>query len=157
MKLFQLCALVAMCAPVLIGQPGTGSVTGQVFDASNGQAIRGVAIEVNGQSSPDMVTDTVGRFTLQLSPGTYKLRFTAPRHAEATVDDIQVVAGEVTEASTVMQVAGTVTTVDVVEKIGAVAATAEAMLTERKLAQVVSDGLNPTSAFFRVRCCRIRT
>lgn len=131
-----------MSAAALLAQSETGTVTGQVFDASNGQPIRGVQIEINGQSSPDMVTDTDGRFTLKVSPGAYKLRFTSDRYTETTVDEVQVTAGQVTEASTVMQVKGAVTTVDVVEKVGALASTAEAMLTERKLAQVVSDGLS---------------
>ena len=51
-------------------------------------------------------------------------------------------AGATIDASTVMPLKGTATTVEVVEKIGAVAASAEAMLSERRLASVVSDAMS---------------
>lgn len=120
---------------------GKGVVTGTVFDASNGQPVRGAAIAINGNSG-DLVTDLDGRFRLELSAGQYTLNFRAPNYADATVTEVVVKAGETTEASTVMANANAVTKLDVVETAGAVAATAEAMLTERKLASNVSDSMS---------------
>ena len=54
------------------------------------------------------------------------------------VSDIFVAAGETVETSTVMSNKSTMTTIDVVETVGTVA-TAEAMLSERKLAPGISD------------------
>ena len=119
-----------------------GTVAGTVFDATSGRPLPLIQIEIDGITDTRMTTDTDGKFTVSLAPGKHKLRFLGPNHMDATVDDIDVVAGEVTEASTVMQQKGTVTTVDVVEKIGAVASTAESMLTERKLATTVSDSIS---------------
>lgn len=119
-----------------------GTVTGTVFDAASGRPIPLVQVEVDGMSDGRLKTDTDGKFTLQLSPGKYKLRFTSDNYLETTVDDVEVTAGQVSEASTVMQSKGAVTTVDVVEKVSAVSSTAESMLTERKLAASVSDSIS---------------
>jgi outer membrane receptor protein involved in Fe transport len=115
---------------------------GTIFDAANGQPLRGVKVEANGQSTNDMVTDTDGKFRLSLPVGKYKLRFTVDTHLETTVDDVEVKAGEIVEASTVMPAKGSVTTVEVNEKVGAIQATSEAVLSERKLATTVQDSIS---------------
>lgn len=121
---------------------GKGNVTGTVFDAATGRPVPLVQIEINGVSDGKTATDTEGRFTITLSPGKYKLRLTSPNHLETTIDDINVKAGEVTEASSVLQQKGAVTTVEVVEKVGSVQTTAESVLVERKLASSVSDSIS---------------
>jgi TonB-dependent receptor len=70
------------------------------------------------------------------------LGFTAANYTSVDINDVTVVAGEVTEASTVMSNKSAVTTIDVVEKVGAVESTAEAMLVERKLSPTVSDSIS---------------
>lgn len=122
--------------------PTTGTVSGTIFDAANGQPLRGVKVEANGQSTSDMVTDTDGRFRVVLPAGKYKLRFTVETHLETTVDDVEVKAGEVVEASTVMPAKGSVTTVEVNEKVGAIQATSEAVIAERKLSSTVQDAIS---------------
>jgi outer membrane receptor protein involved in Fe transport len=119
-----------------------GTVTGVVLDGATGQIVRGAKVFVDGQTSDALITDTDGRYTIELSPGTYKLRFEAPNYIATTVENVVVKAGEPTEASTLLTNQATVTSVDVVEKIGSVAATSETMLTERKLAAVVSDTIS---------------
>ncbi len=118
-----------------------GTIAGTVFDANNGQPIRAAHVSIKGQALT-LVTDTDGRFQVRVAPGTYSLVVTSPRYVDVEVADVVVVAGEVAEASTVMVAKGTVTTVDVVEKVGAVEATAAAMLAERKLSGSVTDGLS---------------
>ena len=122
--------------------PGKGNISGTVFDAATGRPVPLVKIEVDGVSDGKMTTDTEGRFTITLSPGTYKLRLTSPNHLDTTIDDVTVKAGEITEASSVLQQKGTVTTVEVVEKVGSVRTTAESVLVERKLASTVSDSIS---------------
>lgn len=119
-----------------------GIIVGTAFDAANGSPIRQVRVDIDGASGLGAATDTDGKFRLPILAGTYKLRFSAEKYIETVVDQVIVKAGETTEASTVLVQKGAVTTIDVVEKVGAVTATAEAMLSERKLAPVVSDALS---------------
>lgn len=137
-----LVASVVFASSVLAQTTGNGTVAGTVFDAANGRGIPLIRIEVNGVSDGKLATDADGKFSISLSPGIYKLRFTGTNHLETTVDEVTVRPGETTEASTVMQQKGAVTTVEVVEKVGAVASTAESMLTERKLSATVSDSIS---------------
>ena len=119
-----------------------GTVTGQVFDASTGRPVPLVEIAIDGISDGKLVTDTNGRFTVLLSPGKYKFRFTSREYIETTVDEVEVKENEVVDASTVIQRKGVVTTVEVVEKIGAIQSSSESILIERKLATTVSDSIS---------------
>ncbi len=145
MKVFSL--LLVLCASLTLGAqipevPVNGTITGTIFDATNGRPIPLVQVEVDGMSDGRMTTDTNGRFTISLKPGIYKLRFSNANYVETTIDEVEVTAGKTTEASTVMPNKRSVTAVDVVEKIGAIASTAESMLTERRLSGSVSDSIS---------------
>ena len=119
-----------------------GTVSGTVFDSQTGRGIPGVSIAVNGQSTDANVTDPDGKYSIKLSPGTYTLRFSNANYAQMEVTDIVIKPGENTDGSLVMSNKGSVTTVEVVERIGAMESTAAAMLDERKLAAVVSDSIS---------------
>jgi outer membrane receptor protein involved in Fe transport len=119
-----------------------GTITGTVFDAANGRPVPLVQIVVDGVADTKLVTDTDGRYTLQLSPGKYKLSFKANNYIETTIADVEVKADETTDASTVIQQQGAVTTVEVNEKVGAIESNAESILAERKLAVTVSDSIS---------------
>lgn len=122
--------------------PQTGTVTGTVFDSQTGRPVPGVAIAINGQSSNANITDPDGKYSLKLSPGTYTLRFSNDNYSPLDMTDVIVKAGEVTDASLVLSNKASNTTVEVVEKIGALESTADAMLNERKLSSVVSDSIS---------------
>jgi uncharacterized protein YoxC len=136
--------LVLVCSMALaIAQPaGKGTVTGTIFDAATGRPVPLVQVEIDGVSDGKTATDTEGRFTVNLSPGKYKLRLTSSNHMETTIEDVEVKVGIVTEASSVLQQKGTTTTLDVVEKVGALQTTAESVLVERRLASSVSDAIS---------------
>ena len=125
----------------LAGQE-TGTVTGTVLDAENGAVVRQCRVEVEGQPELSTETDLDGIYLLKLPPGTYQLLFTAKNYHEAFVSDILVTGGDIQEVSTVMANFATQTVIDVTADIDAVTATAEAMLTERKLAPTVSDSMS---------------
>ncbi|MBS1876773.1 MAG: TonB-dependent receptor [Acidobacteria bacterium] len=125
----------------LLAQTETGTVAGSVLDSQTGRPVVGASIAINGSTSDSNVTDTDGRFTFALSPGTYVLRFSARGYAPVDVTGVAVKARELTEASTVLSNLSVTTTVEVVSSVGAIEATAEAMLQERKLSAVVSDGI----------------
>jgi outer membrane receptor protein involved in Fe transport len=115
---------------------------GTVFDATNGEPIRQATVQVEGQPELKTVTGLDGSYQLKLPPGTYSVQVTSPNHLATALEGIVVEAGGVVDGSTVMALAGEVTTVDVVERVDAIAATAETMVAERKLAAVVSDGIS---------------
>ncbi len=133
--------ILLLSAALCFAQSPTGTITGTVLDAQTGRPIPGATVLLNGQQAANQKADLDGHFTLSVTPGTYTLTYQADNYTEVKVDQVIVKAGEVTEASTVMANKAMVTTVDVVEKATAIGATAEAMLTERKLAASVSDSL----------------
>jgi outer membrane receptor protein involved in Fe transport len=133
--------ITASTAPVLC-QSTRGSVHGTVFDSQTSRAIAAVKIYVDGHTSGDQATGADGAFRLQLSPGTYTLRFTHASYLDADVTGIEVKAGEAVDASTVLVSKGVRTVVEVHESVAAVSATAQAMLTERRLAPQVSDSIS---------------
>jgi TonB-dependent receptor len=141
---FSLClGLAVIAAGLSNGQDNTpGTVVGSVLDSQTGAPVPQAKVEVEGQPDKVVVSDTDGKFKLVLPPGTYKFRYSQDKYATTTVGDVIVDPGGFTEASTVMVVKGAVTTVDVVEKVGSVAASAEAALAERKLTAVVSDSIS---------------
>ncbi|HTM49969.1 MAG TPA: TonB-dependent receptor [Bryobacteraceae bacterium] len=120
----------------------TGTIRGSVLDSQTGRPLAGVAIAVDGHSDDRNITGPDGGFTLAMSPGNYTLRFRTSNYAPVELTDVAVRAGEATEASTVLANLSVVTRVDVAEKVGALEATAGAMLNERKLAAVVSDSIS---------------
>lgn len=135
------CSLLALSL-VSLAQSPKGTIQGTVLDSTTGQTIRGVNISVDGVSDQRMVSDLDGKFRIELSPGKYKVKFSNENYFDAIIDEVDVKAGEVTDASTVLANKNTGTSVDVTEKIGSVASSAETLLTERKLAAVVSDSIS---------------
>jgi outer membrane receptor protein involved in Fe transport len=130
------------CALPAAAADSPGAVTGTLFDAQTGRPISAVNIAVQGHTDAAARTGADGRFSISLPPGTYVLRLSASNYNDVVVNNIAVSAGQIVDASTVMSSKSTVTTVDVVEKAGAIDASAEASLMERKLAPVVSDSIS---------------
>lgn len=121
---------------------GNGTVAGEVYNAATGHPVPQVKVEVVGVPGKSAVTTIDGTFKIDLPPGTYSLKLAGEKYMPAEVTDVVVTAGEVVDASTVMASSSDVTTVDVIEKMSSVAASAESMIAERKLAQTVSDGIS---------------
>lgn len=136
--------LLALFLPCLVAlaQSPKGTVTGTVFDAQTSRPIIGAKIYVNGQTGDGQTSGTDGTFRLQLDPGKYTLKVSQDNYLDAELTDLEVKAGEAVDASTVMQAKGAATVIEVKESVSAVAATAEAMLSERKLAPQVSDSIS---------------
>src|SRR5688500_13938215 len=135
--------LLLLAASSAAQDPGAmGSIAGVIFNANNGKPISNAVVLLREQPGVIGRTDSTGRYQITAPPGSYTLIVKAENFLEATLDAVEVKAGEVTDASSVMSIKGTSTVVEVSEKISAVAATAEAQLTERRLSSVVSDGLS---------------
>lgn len=135
-------ALIVLLLATTAAWAADSSVAGVVYDAQTGRPIHGVRVQVAGRSGDGVLTDSDGKFVIVLPPGAYDLKFTSANHTSVEVAGVKVVDGAVADASTVMANKGAVTSVNVVEKADSVGATAEAMLTERKLSPIASDGLS---------------
>ena len=139
----KLFTLLFVATTALLAQSGKGTVSGTVFDSRSGRGVVGASIAINGQSDGRTLTDAQGKYVISLSPGTYTLEFSADKYSKVQLTDVVVKDNENSDASTVMSdVTQTNTSIDVVEKIGAMEATAEAMLTERKLSATVGDAIS---------------
>ena len=133
-----LAALIA--AGGLSAQETGGTVLGFVYDASTGNAIPQVQVELAGPATITAVTTIEGSYTIDgVPPGTYKATFQSPHYQAVAVEGLVVVAGEMIDGSTVMSSTSEKTVVDVVAEITPAVATAEAMLVERRLSSTVSD------------------
>jgi outer membrane receptor protein involved in Fe transport len=135
-------AVILLFSFSLWGQTQKGTVSGTVFDAQTSRPIIGVKIYVDGQTGDGYSTGTDGTYRLELSPGAYTLKFTSEQYLDVTLTGVQIKAGESADGSTIMTSRGMTTTVEVAESVSAVTATAEAMLSERKLAAQVSDSIS---------------
>ena len=120
----------------------SGTIVGIVYDAATGNPLPQIKVEISGPATFNATTDTDGSYLIEVPAGTYKVSYTSPRFLATAVDGLEVTAGEIADATTVMAASGEVTTVDVVESVLPQVATQEAMLVERKLAETVSDSIS---------------
>ncbi len=127
----------------LRGQESGGTVIGVVYDATTGNAIPQVEVEVRGEVTVTAVTTIEGSFMIEGVPaGLYTVSYQSAHHQAVNVEGLEVLTGELADASTVMSAKGEKTVVDVVSTVAASVATQEAMLVERKLAATVSDTIS---------------
>lgn len=138
---FRLLWLVLTAMHWLMGAD-SGRVAGTVLDSETGRPLAGVLVAIEGHADVRNATGADGKFVLTAAPGEYTLRFSVATHAPVALEGVVVQAGETVDASTMLAAKTVVTTVDVVEKISAAQATAEAALNERRLAAAVSDSLS---------------
>ena len=129
--------------PVAAGQEaGVGTIMGTVYDAKTGSPVRQAEVIVVELPDQKTSTDIDGQYALKLPVGTYSIRISARQYLTADVESVAVTAGEVVDGSTVLALASDVTTIDVVEKVDALAASAESVIAERRLAQTVTDAIS---------------
>lgn len=143
---FAIGALLAgACATggLVRAQSNAGTVLGFVYDATTGNPIPQVEVEISGELTVTAVTTIEGSFRVDgVPPGTYTISYKSAQHQAVNVEGLEVLAGEVADGSTVMSAKGETTVVDVVGTVAASVATQEAMLAERRLASTVSDTIS---------------
>jgi TonB-dependent receptor len=139
-SLFVFFLLLAPCPGQVPAEQGT--IAGTVYDSTSGQAVRRAAVRVVESAGTSTITDLDGNFRATVLPGTYTLEVSAPGFMTARLANVEVKAGEVTNASTVLAPSSKVTTVDVVASVDAGVATEEVALLERKLSATVSDAVS---------------
>lgn len=115
-------------------------VTGVVRDERNAVSLPGVTVEVVGENEI-AYTDMDGRYTLQLAPGAYELKFGMDGYAERLVR-VEVAAQRVVEVNVPLTMSSFTEEVTVTaESITAETSSAEAQLVERKNAPVITDNV----------------
>ena len=136
-------AALAGGAAGLLAQDSGATVLGFVYDASTGNAIPQVRVEMTGDLTVTATTTVEGSFMLEGVPaGIYTVSYQSANHQAVNVEGLVVLAGEIADASTVMSSKGETTVVEVRSTIDASVATQEAMLAERKFASTVSDTIS---------------
>jgi outer membrane receptor protein involved in Fe transport len=139
-KTFLQLVIVITHATCAWAQADKGTLAGTVFDAQTGSPLRGVRVAIDGHSSPAMATGLDGKFLIKVSPGEYKVSFSSDQYMDSALEAVAVKAGEIVDASSVLVRTSEVTTVEVTEKLTPAVRNVEAMLVERRLSAVVSDG-----------------
>lgn len=137
----NLSVAMLLLVSVAYGQQPKGTISATIYDAKSGRTIPQANVEVTGRQQ-SALTDIDGNARIQIAPGQYEITVRGEKYLTATITDIIVEAGQVVEVATVLALASDVTTVEVSESVSAVASTSESMLTERRLRDVVSDGIS---------------
>src|SRR5260370_21582208 len=91
----RLLLVLVLCAGVVLGQQGAGSVKGQVADEFGGVIVGAtvVAVSVDGVAKT-VNTNGEGNFVLNgLAPGKYTIKVTAPGFANYENADVDAIAG----------------------------------------------------------------
>lgn len=123
----------------LIAQNKPGTIAGKIIDKASGEALIGATVMVEGTDN-GTVTDIEGNFTLELNPGTFILVCSYVSYQNEKIQAV-VKSGEVTNLNLTMQ--ESVSALDEVVIVATVEkSSALALLTERKNAAQVSDGIS---------------
>ncbi len=135
--------IIASIAPVRaqVAPPGeTGTISGQVIDASTGDPIIEAGVEILGLKRT-IRTDLDGRYNVKVPAGTYQVRFFAPLYQGARLEQVIVAPNKVATADVPLKPEGQ-SGVEVVEVVAQAAKAAEAtQIVKRQKASVVSDNI----------------
>ena len=114
-------------------------VSGTVRDLQNGITLPGASVEVLG-SNTVIQTDIDGRYTLDLAPGSYELKIVMAGYQERKVK-VEVRASESPKVDIGLAMKAFSDEVTVEANTNAVSSSAEAQLSARKGASVITDNL----------------
>jgi outer membrane receptor protein involved in Fe transport len=143
MKSFLCLLWLSSCLCAVTGQQvRTGVLAGDVIDGSNGQPIPKAVVVISTEPPTRLQSDEFGKYRIELLPGRYRVLVSAEKYLDTVIETVEIQPGETADGTVVLAARSQVTKVDVQETVSPVAATAESMLTERKLAAVVTDGLS---------------
>ncbi len=97
---------------VVLSASGLGTLTGTVTDEATDAPIAGVTVTVEDLDLPPATTDGDGIYTIDAVPGgTYDVSFEADGYLPTTIEDVEVVEGEVTTLDIGLESAPTVAVV----------------------------------------------
>jgi len=142
MRRVLFCLFACVCAIAAAQTQPRGILAGDVIDGASGQPIPKASITILADPPVELSSDEYGKYRVELPPGRYRVFVQAPKFLDATIESVEVKPGETADGTVVLAAASQVTKVEVQETVSPVAATAESMLQERKLAATVTDGLS---------------
>lgn len=99
LRFAALLSIALVCSvPVGTAAAQQGTITGQITDAETGEPLAGASVEALGEGGPQGSNDE-GRFSLNVSPGTYSVVVKLIGYETTRVDDIAVAAGGAAEVN----------------------------------------------------------
>lgn len=138
-----LLALLTLVASPLMGtalaQSGRVKIVGTIRDLQNAITLPGATIEVVG-SGATAQTDYDGRYTLNLTPGSYELRIVMSGYQDRTVR-LEVKASETPKVDVGLSMKSFTEEITVSAEVDAVTSSAEAQLSAREAAPVITDNM----------------
>jgi hypothetical protein len=130
--------LVAFSPASAWSQTDKGKISGKIIDKSTGEDLIGAAVAIEGGGG--CVTDVEGKYILSVAPGNYTLTFSYISYQTQKIQ-VTVKSGEVTFADVVMEESGN-TLSEIVISYTIQKSSALSLLTERRNAATVSDGIS---------------
>jgi len=118
----------------------TGKVAGTLTDEGSGETLISAYIYVEGTETVE-ASDFDGKYTVELAPGVYSLKFTYIGFADKTVTEIEVKDGEVTYLDIAMN-EGSLELDEVVVTAKIIDKTENSVLLLRKKSDKIQDGLS---------------
>jgi len=118
-----------------------GIIRGNVIDGENGEPLIGVTVLVVGTQTGS-ATDLDGAFQINLAPGTYTLQVSFISYETVNIEDVQVVADEVTLLENIRLTEATTELQEVVVTAEVIQTSEAAILTVKRKSANVLDGIS---------------
>ncbi len=125
----------------IITKAETGTVRGSVFDGQTGESLVGVTIAVKG-TAKGTISDLDGKFSLTLEAGTYELVLSYISYQTITIEDVNIMAGEVTLLNNLKLKESTVDLQEVVVTAKQVRTSEAAIHTIKRKSATIMDGIS---------------
>lgn len=139
---FKIILLFLLIGSLAVAQTkSTGRIVGRILDSETGKEIVGANVFLEG-TTKGAASDIDGRFSIQnIEPGTYTLVASVISYSKKRITNVNVKPGEVIQFDIVL-VPEAIQTEKVVVEAKAVLSYEGALLTQRKKAAAISDGIS---------------
>ena len=134
--------LIFLCFFAIAGYAQTGNLTGKVTDENSNQALLGASVSVI-EVSKKALTEADGTFNIKgLNPGKYTLLVSYIGYDSKKIAEVEIIKGELTTLNVVLSLAKSKLNDVVVQSTSARKENLSSLLTARRNAGVVSDGIS---------------
>jgi TonB-dependent receptor len=141
-KLYFFLFLIAFIPSTAWSQNEKGKISGKIIDKASGEELIGAVIRIEGGTGGS-TTDIEGKYLMAIAPGKYTVVFSYISYQTQKIE-AEVKANEVTFVDVVMEEAGN-SLAEVVVAYTIQKSSSLSLLTERRNAAVVSDGISAES------------
>jgi outer membrane receptor protein involved in Fe transport len=115
-----------------------GKIEGKITDSKTGQAVAGISVVLNGTQT-GVSSNTDGYFVIAANPGKQSLSLSSTNYQTKKIDDIDVIAGQVTHLDIVMDIKVKSGEAVVVKATSAKKETVNALISYQRTAPVVAQ------------------